>query len=153
MSEMTMKVDFEKKDDRSIWEKLFDDAMDHADVNSITSSMIKRRGMIARYIVEHYEEYNKRREEMNMQEMIDREILNDIIRKNNEKFARKWSLATICIAVPSAVKAQLERDFMAAHPDLDFEEEWSKCLEEVADKRFEPIVSTMTEAARRSELL
>lgn len=53
MSEMTMKVDFDKKDDRSIWEKLFDDAMDHADVNTITPSMIKRRGMIARYIVEH----------------------------------------------------------------------------------------------------
>ena len=58
MSEMTMKVDFEKKDDRSIWEKLFDDAMDHADVNTITPSMIKRRGMIARYIVDHYQEMN-----------------------------------------------------------------------------------------------
>lgn len=69
--------------------------MDHADVNTITPSMIERRGMIERYIVEHYEKHNKRREEMNMQEMIDREILNDVIRKNNEKFARKWSLATI----------------------------------------------------------
>ena len=128
--DMTMKVDFEKKDDRSIWEKLFDDAMDHADVNTITPAMIKRRGMIARYIVEHYEELDKRRQEMNMQEVIDREILNDIIRKNNEKFARKWSLATICIAVPSAVKAQLEKDFKAAHPDLDFDDEYSKCLRE-----------------------
>ena len=128
--DMTMKVDFEKKDDRSIWEKLFDDAMDHAEVNTITPAMIKRRGMIARYIVDHYEELNKRREEMNMQEMIDREILNDIVRKNNEKFARKWNLATICIAVPSAVKAQLERDFNAAHPELNFEEEYGKCLSE-----------------------
>lgn len=51
--DMTMKVDFEKPDDRSIWEKLFDDAMEHADVNTITPSMIKRRGMIARYISEH----------------------------------------------------------------------------------------------------
>ena len=51
--DMTMKVDFERPDDRSIWEKLFDDAMDHAEVNSITSGMIKRRGMMARYIVEH----------------------------------------------------------------------------------------------------
>ena len=128
--DMTMKVDFEKKDDRSIWEKLFDDAMDHADVNTITPSMIKRRGMIARYIVDHYEELNKRREEMNMQEMIDREILNDIIRKNNEKFARKWKLGIICITLPSAVKAQLEKDFKAAHPDLDFNEEYGKCLSE-----------------------
>lgn len=54
--DMTMKVDFEKRDDRSIWEKLFDDAMDHAEVNTITPSMIKRRGMIARYIVDHYAE-------------------------------------------------------------------------------------------------
>ena len=70
---------------------------------------------------------------MDMSELMamDREILNDIIRKNNEKFARKWSLATICIAVPSAVKAQLERDFKAAHPDLDFNEEYGKCLREV----------------------
>ena len=130
MSEVMMKVDFEKKDDRSIWEKLFDDAMDHADVNTITPSMIKRRGMIARYIVDHYEELEKRRPEMNMQEVIDREILNDIIRKNNSKFARKWSLATICIAVPSAVKEQLKRDFTAAHPDLDFDNEYGKCLSE-----------------------
>jgi hypothetical protein len=53
MNEMTMKVDFDRADDRSIWEKLFDDAMDHADVNTITPAMIKKRGMIARYIVEH----------------------------------------------------------------------------------------------------
>lgn len=62
MSEMTMKVDFEKKDDRSLWEKLFDDAMDHADVNTITPSMIKRRGMIARYIVDHYAEMSSQKD-------------------------------------------------------------------------------------------
>ena len=69
---------------------------------------------------------------MDMQDLMamDREILDEIIRKNNEKFARKWNLATICIAVPSAVKAQLERDFKAAHPDLDFNEEYGKCLSE-----------------------
>lgn len=61
--DMTMKVDFEKKDDRSLWEKLFDDAMDHADVNTITPSMIKRRGMIARYIVDHYAEMSSRDQE------------------------------------------------------------------------------------------
>ena len=130
MSEVTMKVDFEKKDDRSIWEKLFDDAMDHAEVNTITPSMIKRRGMIARYIVDHYEELDKRRQEMNMQEIIDREILNNIISKNNKKFGRKWNLGIICITDPSAVKAQLEKDFKAAHPDLDFDEEYGKCLSE-----------------------
>lgn len=130
MSEVMMKVDFEKKDDRSIWEKLFDDAMDHAEVNTITPSMIKRRGMIAHYIVDHYEEYNKRKEEMNMQEMIDREIINNIISKNNKKFSRKWNLGIICITDPSAVKAQLQRDFKTAHPDLDFNEEYGKCLRE-----------------------
>lgn len=62
--------------------------MDHAEVNAITPTMVKRRGMTPRYIVEHYEEVEKRRQEMNMQEAIDREILNDVIRKNNEKFAR-----------------------------------------------------------------
>ena len=60
--DMTMKVDFEKKDDRTLWEKLFDDAMDHADVNTITPSMIKRRGMIARYIVDHYQELSSEKE-------------------------------------------------------------------------------------------
>lgn len=47
---------------------------------------------------------------MDMQDLMamDHEILDEIIRKNNEKFARKWDLATICIAVPSAVKEQLE---------------------------------------------
>ena len=69
---------------------------------------------------------------MDMQDLMamDREIIDEIIRKNNEKFARKWKLATICIAVPSAVKAQLERDFNAAHPDLDFNKEYGKCLSE-----------------------
>lgn len=86
---------------------------------------------------------------MDLQEQIDREILNDIISKNNSKFARKWHLATICIAVPSAVKEQLKRDFTAEHPDLDFDEEYGKCLnEEEPDKRFEPLVSTMVDVAR-----
>lgn len=69
---------------------------------------------------------------MDMSELLamDHEILDEIIRKNNEKFARKWNLATICIAVPSLVKAQLERDFNAAHPELDFGEEYGKCLSE-----------------------
>ena len=95
---------------------------------------------------------------MDLSEIIDREILNsmrDLLWKQIHRFAQKWKLATICIAVPSAVKEQLERDFRAAHPELNFEEEWSKCfdecLEEVADKRLEPIVSTMAEAAGRSE--
>jgi len=69
---------------------------------------------------------------MDMSELMamDHEILDEIIRKNNEKFARKWNLATICIAVPSLVKAQLKRDFNAAHPELNFEEEYGKCLSE-----------------------
>lgn len=68
----------------------------------------------------------------NMQELLsmDHEILDEMIRKNNIKFAKKWNLATICIAVPSAVKAQLKIDFEAAHPDLDFDKEYGKCLEE-----------------------
>lgn len=53
MNEMTIKVDFDRSDDRSIWERLFDDAMDHADVNTITPAMFKKRGMITRYIVDH----------------------------------------------------------------------------------------------------
>ena len=69
MSEVTMKVDFEKKDDRSIWEKLFDAAMDHADVNTITPSMIKRRGMIARYIVDHYQEMSSRDQEDSLSDL------------------------------------------------------------------------------------
>lgn len=67
-----------------------------------------------------------------MQELLamDHEILDDIIRKINTRFAKKWRLAVICIAVPSAVKAQLKIDFEAAHPDLDFDKEYGKCLEE-----------------------
>lgn len=70
---------------------------------------------------------------MDLQEIIDREIIEamkDLCWKQIHRFARKWHLATICIAVPSAVKAQLERDFKAAHPDLDFDDEYSKCLSE-----------------------
>ena len=91
---------------------------------------------------------------MNVQETIDHEILEamkDLCWKQIYRFAQKWKLATICIALPGAVKEQLECDFRAEHPDLDFEEEWSKCLDEVSEKRFEPILSTMAEAARRSE--
>ena len=76
---------------------------------------------------------------MDVQETIDREILEamkDLCWKQIHRFAQKWHLATICIALPGAVKEQLERDFRAAHPDLNFEEEWSKCLDEVADKMF-----------------
>ena len=91
---------------------------------------------------------------MDVQETIDHEILEamkDLCWKQIHRFAQKWDLATICIALPSAVKEQLERDFRAAHPELNFEEEWSKCLDEVADERFKPIVSTMADAAKRSE--
>ena len=91
---------------------------------------------------------------MDLQETIDREILNsmkDLLWKQIYRFAQKWDLATICIAVPSLVKEQLERDFRAAYPDQDFEKEWSKCLDEVAEKKFEPLVSTMADAARRSK--
>ena len=71
---------------------------------------------------------------MDLSDTIDREILKsmrDLLWKQIYRFAQKWDLATICIAVPSAVKEQLERDFSAAHPDLDFDEEYGKCLREV----------------------
>lgn len=71
---------------------------------------------------------------MNMQEMMDqkvRKLMEELAWKQCHKFARKWNLATICIADPDAVRSQLENDFRAAHPDLDFDEEWSKCLKEL----------------------
>lgn len=89
---------------------------------------------------------------MDIQEAIDREILNsmrDLCWKQCYQFAEKWNLPTITVADLKAVKEQLERDFRAAHPDLDFEEEWSKCLDEVTDSRFKPIVSTIVDVARR----
>lgn len=46
---------------------------------------------------------------------------------------------------------QIKRDFRAAHPDLDFDKELSKCFDEVTDNRFDPLVGTMAEAARRTE--
>ena len=69
-----------------------------------------------------------------MQDEIDKEILkemNDLFWKQCQKFAAKWNLATITISVPEAVRSQLERDFRAIHPDLDFEEEWLKSLKEL----------------------
>lgn len=80
---------------------------------------------------------------------MDHEILDEIIRKNNEKFARKWNLATICIAVPSLVKEQLKRDFNADHPDLDFDEEYGKCLRELSLKRVEETFEAVGEALAR----
>ena len=61
---------------------------------------------------------------MDLSEIIDREILNsmrDLLWKQIHRFAQKWNLATICIAVPSAVKEQSERDFRAAHPERNSE--------------------------------
>lgn len=54
----------------------------------------------------------------------------DLLWKNIYKFASKWKLATICVAVPEAVLGQLKRDFAAAYPDKDFETEWETCKAE-----------------------
>lgn len=53
----------------------------------------------------------------------------DLLWKHIYKFASKFNLATICVAIPAAVKHQLEMDFAAAYPDLNFDEEWQKVKE------------------------
>lgn len=91
---------------------------------------------------------------MDASEEIDQEILKamcDLCWKQCYQFAEKWNLPTITVADLKAVKEQLERDFRAAHPDLDFEEEWSKCLDEVTDRRFKPIVSTIVDVDGRQK--
>lgn len=54
----------------------------------------------------------------------------DLLWKHIYKFAGKFNLATICIAIPEPAKHQLELDFGAAYPNLNFEEEWQKVIKE-----------------------
>lgn len=51
-------------------------------------------------------------------------LTNDLLWKQINKFASKWNLATICVAIPCYVKEQLKRDFIKAYPDKDFDTEW-----------------------------
>lgn len=53
----------------------------------------------------------------------------DLLWKHIFKFASKFNLATLCVAVPEVVKYRLERDFVAAYPNLNFDEEWQKVKE------------------------
>lgn len=55
----------------------------------------------------------------------------DLLWKHIYKFASKFNLATICIAILAPVKHRLEMDFAAAYPELNFEEEWQKVKEGV----------------------
>ena len=89
---------------------------------------------------------------MNSSEEIDKEILKamcDLCWKQCYQFAEKWNLPTITVADLKAVRDQLERDFRAAHQDLDFDEEWKKCFLEPTDRKFGHIVSTMVDVSRR----
>lgn len=91
---------------------------------------------------------------MDMQELIDKEILKsmvDLCWKQCRRFAEKWKLQTVTTTVLETARARLERDFKAAQPDLSFDEEWSKCFEEVADSRFDPLVGKIAEVAERTE--
>lgn len=87
---------------------------------------------------------------MGMSELIDQEILNamcDLCWKQCRRLVEKWNLSAITATVLETARDQVERDFKAAHPDLDFDKEWSKCFDEVADNRFDPLVGTMAEVA------
>ena len=90
---------------------------------------------------------------MDMSELIDQEILKsmmDLCWKQCHRFAEKFHFSVQTTSLEAA-KGQLERDFSAAHPDLSFEDEWSKCFDEVADKRFDPLVGTMADVIGRTE--
>jgi len=56
---------------------------------------------------------------------------NDLLWKHIYKFASKFNLATLCIAIPEAAKCRLAMDFAAAYPNLNFDEEWQKVKEGV----------------------
>lgn len=91
---------------------------------------------------------------MDMQELIDHEILKamkDLCWKQCHRFAEKWKFPTIATADLETARSELERSFKIAYPDLDFDKEWSKCLDEVADSRFDPLVGKMADVARRAE--
>ena len=55
--------------------------------------------------------------------------------KHINKFASKWNLATICIAIPEAVVAQLRVDFAATYPDKSFDVEWQKIVDGIEDDK------------------
>ena len=92
---------------------------------------------------------------MDMQEMIDQEILKsmyDLCWKQCYRFAEKWSLPARTTAVLETVRTQLERDFRAAHPELEFDEEWSKCFYEVANNKFDSCVGPIVNAYLEGKL-
>lgn len=87
---------------------------------------------------------------MDMSELIDQEILKamcDLGWMQCRRLVEKWNLPAIETTDLETARDQVERDFIAAHPDLDFDKEWSKCLEEVTDNRSDPLVGTMAKAA------
>lgn len=89
---------------------------------------------------------------MDLSEAIDQEILKsmcDLCWKQCYRFAEKWNLPTKTVADLKAVRDQLERDFRAAHQDLDFDEEWRKCFPVLTDREFGHIVSPMVDVSRR----
>ena len=70
--------------------------------------------------------------------MIDHEpnqLLRDLQWKHINKFASKWNLATICIAIPEAVVAQLQIDFDSTYPDKSFDVEWQKIVDGIEDDK------------------
>ena len=61
------------------------------------------------------------------------QLLKDLQWKHINKFASKWKLATICIAIPEAVVAQLQIDFESTYPDKSFDVEWQKIVDGIED--------------------
>jgi hypothetical protein len=91
---------------------------------------------------------------MDLQELIDQEILKsmkDLCWKQCHRFAEKWNFPAITTNALETARIHLEHEFRAAHPDLDFEKEWSKCFDEVAEKRIDPLVGTMADVIERTE--
>jgi hypothetical protein len=77
--------------------------------------------------------------------------MKDLCWKQCRWFAKKWNFPVATSTRLESARSELERSFKIAHPYLSFEEEWSKCFDEVADRRFDPLVGMMADVIGRTE--
>lgn len=71
-----------------------------------------------------------KRSEADFSEEYKKQLENDLLSKNIIKFARKFKLGICCVGTAEGQYNLLKEDFERVFPNLDFEEEWKKTIEQ-----------------------
>lgn len=71
-----------------------------------------------------------KRSEADFSEEYKKQLENELLSKNIVKFARKFKLGICCVATAEGQYDLLKADFYRLFPNLHFEEEWKKVIEE-----------------------